>query len=203
MTDSRQDYGIVQFNAAVGLNFGNITTQIDLGGGGYDGESFGNPSTWTLHAGYMLPGTPGLELGVFYGENDFFFGDPDPFYGIEGRYASGPIAVEAALGTYEDSGTGTTYFDFVTVDAVYDVTANWSALGQVTVTDNSLGGIRDLTIVGLGAQYQTDTGMFVQASYHNMSGDYHNDILELKIGYDFGAGVTYDNRGWHDLLITF
>ncbi|WP_109386206.1 hypothetical protein [Salibaculum griseiflavum] len=200
-TKTSEDYGYNQFMSGVGINFGNLTTQFDLGTGGYDGE-FGDPSTWTLHVGYMV--SPNTEVGAFYGQETWGGGTSDPYqyYGLEGMYATGAFEVEAALGTYLDNNSSDIYYQFLTVDGAYAFNQNWSALGHLTLTSNSEY-YEDFVIIGAGARYETGTGMYAQASYHSMRGEFDNNILEFKVGYEFGNGVTYSNRGWNDVLVTY
>ena len=194
-SDSDDDYTVYQYYGSAEIGAGPVIVQLDFYSGGYDDE-------WSydgllLHVGY--PVSPDLVVGVFYGEEDWGDSANYPVYGIEAAYQSGAFDIDAAFGTYEDNNSSDIYFNFLMVEAMYEITPNVSAGGYFANTSNS-DYSDDLTVFGVLGRYDLPNGLFAELGLFTMSGDYEQNFGSIEIGYSFGNGVTQGARGWNDSL---
>jgi hypothetical protein len=181
--------------SAEALIMGQVTAQLDLTQGGYDGEQ--DYSGYALHAGYMV--APGTVIGGFFGSEDWD-GFEYQMVGAEASYAAGPLAFEAAYSSY--TGVDDTFeATMFRIDAAYEVLPGLTAVGDFT---NYSDDFETLQIVGVGASYDIFEGVYVEGNLRSASGDFYDaTIIGVKVGYRFDGGTTFSGRDWNSMLTAY
>lgn len=187
-------------NVSVGLDFGITQSDIDIGGLDLQADLMSLAIEPAYHFGN------GGYLGVYYRMGDLdlsiatlpiTFGVDTHSYGVFGGYESGPIWVEAFVGTSDtDPGLpGSIDVMDYGIAASYDVAPNFEIFGSIARTDIDFGGgfDVDLTSYALGAEYSFNNGLAVYGSVGRI------DVgTPLPFGIDatdFTLGLAYDLSG--------
>lgn len=188
--DSDDDYSGQYLRGSAEVSFGRFGAQLDLTQFGYNGET--EYTSYGLHLFYGV--TDQITVGVFY-EDDDWDGDVYGSSGFEAAYDNGQISGQLAAGRYEER-DGAYEFDFTQIDIGYELQPGLSVLGEITKTSGS----EDLGIVGIGARYETQSGLFAEAMVAQYSEDYDHKVISFEVGYAFGGGTTFDQRDWAGII---
>jgi hypothetical protein len=193
-TDVESDQ--THFTAGVELSFGaGFSTQLSVKNTDYSDLSpdFGSRGH-ELHLIWRPP-VEGLAVGAFYGEE--FFDPWFQYYGVEAKYEVAQFRIEGAVldysgGSYE--ATHSTLELGYQINDRFGVYAGYSLLDeQNTSFDN------DVTYVGASAKLAGGFSLYGKYSAVDVAPDDYETVT-IGFRYDFGNGVTFQQRSYNELL---
>lgn len=178
------------------LRFGSFGVQADISNRNYDAGS--NIPSWGLHGFYAF--SENLKAGVHYGQEDwgeFRYSNT----GIELAYRRGAWDLEAYI--YEDHGLDDDWDStHAGLNAEFGLNEQFSLHGNLSVSN----GDDEFTYIGIGGTWHHRSGAFVRLDAGRLddrAGSDEANVFALRIGYEFGNGVTFSQRNTTESLFGY
>jgi len=175
------------------LRFGSFGLQADVSNRSFVAGS--NIPAWGLHGFYAF--SDNLKAGVHYGQEDWN-GFRYSNAGVELAYSHDAWNLEAYI--YEDHGLDDDWDStHAGLNAEFGLNEQFSLHGNLSIS----GGDDEFTYRGIGGTWHHRSGAFVRLDAGRLddrAGSGEANVFALRIGYEFGNGVTFGHRNVNEDL---
>jgi hypothetical protein len=183
------------FTGGVELSFGaGFSSQLSVKNTNYSDspDDFGSRGH-ELHLIWRPP-VDGLALGAFYGEE--FFDPWFKYHGIEAKYEVAQFSAEAAVLDYSGGTYDATHMTLQLGYQINDRFGVFAGYSRLDEKDSSF----EADITYLGASAKIAAGFSVFGKYSAVEESQEYETLTVGFRYDFGSGVTFQQRSYTELL---
>ncbi|EEW24345.1 hypothetical protein [Rhodobacter ferrooxidans] len=181
----------VSGNLAFGLS-GAIGMQVGLKFADYTDDTVARSGEVQLT--YDLGAT---DLAAFVGSETFGGNDDYTYFGVATAFTSGPVAIKAAISSYEDSHSAWHSTDLF-IDGEYSFGQRSALLGGAHTSHSSSGWTDKYFYMGVSYEVMPNVDLSVTYGNHKWNTDNVN-VATLGVTYDFGQGATFGQHSFTDL----
>jgi len=203
--DDGSEWQNYQLEGSAHINLGtSFGAQVDLGSAWYDGDPAFDAINYGLHVFYNV--NDEIKIGAFAGRSSWDGGDYwEDYYGAEGRFDNGTIAVQAYAGTVAYDG------DPNPGNSVYGVRGDYNigpigSLGEASILARTNffdygSHSNDMIAYAVGGALHFNNGAYVELEV-GKSGRLESDMyprVSVALGWEFGNGTPFERRDYYQV----
>ena len=193
-----------QLEGRVHANFGDhIGAQVDLGSAWYNGDQAFDAMNYGLHVFYNV--NEKVKIGAFAGRSSWSGLSWEDYYGAEGRFDNGTIAVQAYAGIVAYAG------DPSPGHSIYGIRGDYAigpigSIGEASVsarTDffNYGNDTNDMIAYAVGGALHLNNGAYVEIEV-GQTGRIESTMyprVSVALGWNFGNGTPFERRDYYQV----